>query len=177
METVSVITSDRASEGLLVEIRDLLLEAFDGAFSDDDWTHTLGGWHALVTTGARLVAHAAVVARPIEIGDRTFAAGYVEGVGTSPDVQGLGHGSAVVRAIMDVVRRHFEVGVLSTGRESFYERLGWEPWRGPTFVLRDGTYLRTDEDDDGIMAYRFGPSLGVRLTDRMACGWRPGDNW
>jgi len=55
------------------QIRALLWAAFepdDEGFSEDDWQHALGGRHFLVEVGDEIVAHAAVVARTIEIGGR-----------------------------------------------------------------------------------------------------------
>ena len=35
---------------------------------------------------------------------------------------------------------------------TFYERLGWVRWRGPTYVqMPDGVVKRTAEDDGGLM--------------------------
>ncbi len=119
-------------------VRSLLEVAFDGDFSDEDWDHALGGWHVLVSDdGGALVAHAAVVPRRLLVADRPFRSGYVEAVGTSPTLQGTGVGSLAMQGIGELLPRHFELGALATGRWSFYERLGWERWRGPTFA-RDG---------------------------------------
>ncbi len=58
-----------------------------------DWEHCLGGLHALVWRGPRLVAHAALVQRRLLHRGRALRAGHVEGVAVHPDVQrqGLGH--------------------------------------------------------------------------------------
>ena len=78
------------------EIRALAVDAFDDGFSDDDWHHTLGGWHVLARDEA-LVAHAAVVERVLEVGGSAVRAGYVEGVATTPTRQGEGLGSLVMQ--------------------------------------------------------------------------------
>lgn len=69
-------TSD-ASPGLLGRIHQLLDEAFDDSF-DDDWHHTLGGWHLLITVGDVVIAHASDVPRVLKVGDRLLRTGYVE---------------------------------------------------------------------------------------------------
>lgn len=130
MDDVRILTTAEAPADLLEQVRTLLDEAFEGEFSDDDWDHCMGGWHLVIHDGTRPIAHAAVVPRTIEVGGRPLRAGYVEGVATSPDVQGAGHGSRVMVAAGEVIDRHFEVGVLSTGEHRFYERLGWESWPG-----------------------------------------------
>jgi hypothetical protein len=79
--------------------------------------------------------------------------------------------------INGIVRREYELGALSTARHGFYARLGWECWQGPTFV-RDGEHLiRTEDDDDGLMVLRFGPSAQVQLAAPITCAPRPGDDW
>ncbi len=84
---------------------------------------TLGGWHAVVEAVGDVVAHAAVVPRALEVVGRPVRTGYVEAVATSPGVQGEGLGSLAMTSLGDVLRRHFELGALSTGRHRFYERV------------------------------------------------------
>ena len=178
MSDVSVFTTAELGTARQAAIRVLMEEAFDGDFSDEDWDHALGGWHVLVSSdGGDLVAHAAVVPRRLDVADRPFLSGYVEAVGTAPAAQGTGVGSVAMEAIGELLPRHFELGALATGRWSFYERLGWERWRGPTFA-RDGVeVIRTEEDDDAVMVLRFGPSAGIDLTAALTCEARAGDDW
>lgn len=177
MTEVDVVSSGGLSVVQVDCIQQLLADAFHDDFSDDDWDHALGGWHAIGTVDGTVVSHAAVVRRQLEVGDRRVTVGYVEAVATAPTAQGLGHGSQAVRAVMDVLRREFEMGALSTGRHPFYERLGWERWQGPTFVFVDGRRTRTAEEDDGVMVLRFGPSAKISLESPIACWSRPGDDW
>jgi aminoglycoside 2'-N-acetyltransferase I len=171
------LTSANAPVEVLASIRELLDKAFAGEFTDDDWSHTLGGTHVLVRDGDDVVAHAAVVARDLEIGTDPFRAGYVEGVATAPSRRGSGLGSAAMVEASRVVLADFEVGVLSTSVHHFYERLGWERWQGPTFVRRGDQLTRTEVEDDGIMVLRFGPSAGLDLTAAITCAARSGDDW
>ena len=155
IETAQLTDADRAA------IRQLLDEAFDGDFSDDDWAHALGGWHAVIAAegAGAVLAHASVVERRIAVGARVFRAGYVEAVAVAPAHQRLGLGSAVMTALAEVIDARFELGVLSSGEWGFYERLGWERWRGPTYVrTTTGEQVRTEDDDDGVMVLRTGPS-------------------
>jgi aminoglycoside 2'-N-acetyltransferase I len=164
-------------DGLLNEIRSLLDRAFDEEFTEEDWEHTLGGWHAIVSDGGAVVSHAAVVPRELVAAGRPMPTGYVEGVATAPSRMGEGLGSLVVGRITSLVRDQFELGALSTGLHHFYEQLGWERWQGQTFALRDGEMIRTEEDDDGIMVLRFGPSRDLDLTASLSCENRSGDAW
>jgi aminoglycoside 2'-N-acetyltransferase I len=158
-------------------IRSLLDEAFAGRFDDTDWDHAVGGHHVVVTDGGAVVAHAAVVPRDLHVDGHPVDAGYVEAVATAPARRREGFGTRVMEAAGDVVRRHHGIGALSTGAHAFYERLGWERWRGPTFVRRGHDLVRTPEEDDGIMVLRFGPSAGVDLTAPLSCEARTGDDW
>lgn len=177
MTELQLLATTDLSAGLRRSIRAMLDEAFEGHFSDEDWAHALGGWHVVVTVDGAVVAHASAVVRVIDIGGRSFRSGYVEAVATAPKVQGAGYGSRAMNALAPVLRRDFDVGLLSTSRHGFYERLGWERWRGPTFVCRDGRQVRTQDEDDGIMALRFGPSAETNLGDPITCLSRIGDDW
>ena len=171
------VVQTAAAAPLLPEIRQLVVDAFEGEFSDADWEHTLGGWHVVASDGDVVVSHAAVVPRTIWVVDNSFQAGYIEGVATRRERQREGLGSLVMAEVARVVRSTFELGVLSTARWAFYERCGWERWQGPTSV-RDGSQLiRTDDDDDGIMVLRFGASASIDVTAPISCERRPGDDW
>jgi aminoglycoside 2'-N-acetyltransferase I len=174
---VLVFRTEDAPRGLLENARALVFAAFEDGFTDDDWNHALGGWHAVVMDGQRVVAHASVILRELTIGDRKVAAGYVEGVGTDPAARGAGHGTRAMNEIAKIIRREFELGALSTDAHRFYERLGWERWRGPTFVRSATGLTRTEDEDEGIMVLRFGPSASVDLTAPISCEERSGDDW
>jgi aminoglycoside 2'-N-acetyltransferase I len=166
-----------APAGSLERIRGLLEEAFEGQFSEDDWEHTLGGWHVVVVDRGSLVSHAACVPRVLDAAGRAFRTGYVEGVATAARRRREGLASLAVSRLTPLIHRHFEVGALSTGSHSFYERLGWERWRGPTFAHQGGELVRTREDDEGLMVLRFGPTLELDLAVAISCDPRSGDPW
>lgn len=179
MATARVLTTSDLSGPLSRSLRSLLDEAFEGGFSDDDWGHTLGGWHVVVVEDDDDVplAHAAVVPRALEVGNRSFRSGYVEGVATTPRRQREGLGSLAMTHAGRVIRANFELGALSTGHHRFYERLGWERWRGPTLARCGAALVRTEDDDDSVMVLRFGPSRELDLTQPISCDARTGDPW
>jgi aminoglycoside 2'-N-acetyltransferase I len=173
---------DSATAGLtppeLEAIRELMDAAFEGDFEDEDMEHGLGGHHWLIEAGGRMLAHASVVERTIELGGRALGTGYVEAVGVDPACWRSGLGTRVMAAASAHIRDRFELGCLGTGDHGFYERLGWERWRGPSFVrLPDGRLERSEEDDEGIMVLRTPSTPAVDLHDRIVCAWRPGDSW
>jgi aminoglycoside 2'-N-acetyltransferase I len=131
----------------------------------------------VVSDGGALVAHAAVVPRELHLDGLPVDTGYVEGVATAPDRQGEGFGTLAMREIDALIRRHHDLGALATSAQHFYERLGWERWRGPTSVRTPDGVVRTPDEDDGIMVLRFGPSAGVDLGAPLSCEARRGDDW
>ena len=177
MPRVEVVPTAALRPATLTALRALLDEAFGGEFSDEDWTHTLGGRHVVVTSSGALVAHAAVVPRTLWVGDTALRCGYVEGVATLPSRQGGGLGTLAMARATALVREGYDLGALSTGRPAFYERLGWERWRGPTSVRDGGGLVRTPGEDGGVMVLRHGPSAAVDLAAPVACEARPGDDW
>lgn len=178
MPVVRIVESRDLSGAELQAIRRLLDAAFERDFSDDDWDHALGGWHALIEGPSGVVGHAAVVPRRLFIAGSELHTGYVEAVGVWPDRQRSGLGTTVMHAVTDLVRARFELGALSTGAWPFYARLGWERWRGPTFVRRaDGTLRRSPEEDDGVMVLRCTGSPRLDLTASITCDERSGDSW
>ncbi|WP_421118547.1 GNAT family N-acetyltransferase [Aquihabitans daechungensis] len=179
-----VARTDELSAARLREVRALLDAAFDDpahpdeAFDDDDWDHTLGGTHVLVLDGGdRVVSHAAVVDRILDVGGRPLRTGYVEGVATRRSSEGEGHGTQVMTAIGDLIAERHQLGALGTGAFHFYERLGWERWQGPSFVRVGDDVHRTPDDDEGIMVLRVDPGLAPDLTMPISCDDRPGDVW
>jgi aminoglycoside 2'-N-acetyltransferase I len=176
---VDVVVADDAGwdRDLLAGVREMTFAAFEGRFDEHDWAHTLGGLRVVALADGVPVAAGAVVPRTLLVGEREIHAGYVEGVATAPDRQGGGFGTAVMRAVGEVVRDRYELGVLSTSAHAFYEQLGWERWQGPTYVRDGATVVRTEAEDDGIMVLCHGPTAGLDLTQSLTCEARPGDDW
>jgi len=170
-----VVRTDDLPDDVVSAIRTLLDGSFDD-FTEEDWRHALGGWHVIATDGS-LVAHAALVARTIEVGGRVLQAGYVEGVATAADRRGEGAGSSVLRRVAGLIRADHELGALSTGAHAFYEQLGWQRWRGPSFVRHGEELVRTPDEDDGIMVLQVGGAEPLDLTLPIACEARDGDDW
>jgi aminoglycoside 2'-N-acetyltransferase I len=177
MPRLERFTTDESSQERLVEIRRLCDSAFAGEFSEQDWEHALGGRHVVVIDDGAVIAHAAVVPRIIEVAGRPFRTGYVEAVVTNPAKQRAGLGSSVMAEVAIVVRDGFEMGALSSGLYDFYGRLGWERWRGPTYVRQGSGLVRTEDDDDGVLVLRFGPSADIDLAATISCEARSGDDW
>jgi aminoglycoside 2'-N-acetyltransferase I len=166
------------TEADLEELWSLFIAAWPaGAFDRHDFDHAMGGRHWLLRVDGRIVSHAAVVPRLLFLGDLTLRTGYVEAVGTLPSHEHQGFGSAVVSAANAHIRATYELGALGTGRFSFYERLGWRRWLGPTFVRTPDGPVRTEDDDGSILVLPTPASPPLDLTAPLTCDWRPGDVW
>ncbi len=177
MADLRVLRTDAVGEELLEELRALMLAVFADEFSEEDWANTLGGRHAIVTVDGVVVAHAALVERTLVAGDRRVRAGYVEGVATAPRLQRRGHASLAMDAVNRLIAEEYDMGGLSTGAPGFYERSGWERWRGRTFVDAPNGREPTPDDDDGVMVLRTDRTGELDLTSDLVCDWRPGDVW
>ena len=158
-------------------IRALLDAAFDGDFSDHDWEHALGGLHVWVSGPDGVIGHGSVVARTLVCSGERLRVGYVEAVATSAAHRRQGHGTAVMRRLGDYIQAQVPLGVLSTGTPAFYETVGWERWRGPTFVDGPTGRARTPDDDGDIMILRSPRSPRLDLDGDIVCDWRRGDVW
>jgi len=171
-------TADLTAEELGA-LRRMVFEAFGGRFDEHDWEHALGGTHVLAVDDGEPVAHGAVVPRVLVAGGRELGTGYVEGVATRADRRGAGLATAVMRAVGRVVRDGYELGALADGTRipGFYQRLGWETWRGPTFVAGPEGPVWTEEDDGGILVLRTPATAGLELTGPLVGDWRAGDVW
>ena len=149
----------------------------DERFTDADWDHALGGAHFVLDVSGEIVAHAAVVERELHVDGRSLRTGYVEAVATAPDRQGLGYGTQVMTAATAYIRDRFELGALGTGRQSFYARLGWTTWSGPSFVRMPDGPQSTPDDDGYLMVLATPSSPALDLAAPISCEWRPGDVW
>lgn len=159
------------------EARQMLIEEFDGDFTDADWDHTLGGMHALIWSHGELIAHAAVVQRHLLYRGTALRCGYVEAVAVRADWRGQGLGSAVMDAAEQVIRGAYRLGALSSTEpaQGFYERRGWQRWNGPTAVLAPAGRTRTPEDDRFVFVLPV--DIELDGAAELTCDWRDGDVW
>ena len=175
------LTSAELGPADVAAVRALMVEAFgddeEDAFRDEDWEHALGGIHVVAEVDGLIVAHASVVERELHVGGRPLRTGYVEAVATAPDRQGQGFGTLVMDEIGSIIREGYELGALGTGSHDFYQRLGWQTWRGPAFVRGPGGDRRTPDEDGCILVLSTPRSPALDLTAAISCDWRPGDVW
>lgn len=176
------LPTDALTPEEVAAIRVLMADAFgtdpEERFTDDDWRHSVGGMHFVLDVDGEIRSHASVVERELRVAGRPIRTGYVEAVATAPQHQGSGLGTQVMREVNRYIAERFELGALGTGSHRFYERLGWQTWRGLSSVrLPDGAERRTPDEDGYIMVLRTATSPPLDTADPISCDWRPGDAW
>ena len=172
------IVSGELASAERAQLADLFAAAWPAEeFSADDLDHAIGGVHWVAEVGGRIVAHASVVERLLEADGRPMRTGYVEAVATLPLWRRRGLATRLMEAADEHIGAGFDLGALSTDVHGLYERLGWERWRGPTFVRTADGETRTEGEDDGIMILRTPRTPALALTEALSCEWRAGDVW
>jgi aminoglycoside 2'-N-acetyltransferase I len=162
----------------LAQLLDLFAAAWpEGDFSPQDMEHACGGRHFLALADGRIVAHASVVERALEVDGRPLRTGYVEAVATLPAWQRRGIASRLMESAAAHVGAAFELGALSTGIPEFYERLGWRPWEGELFVRTADGPVPCRKEDEGFMVIPTPSTPSLSLRETLGCEWRPGDAW
>lgn len=161
----------------LAAARALFAAAFGHDADPSDWEHCLGGVHITLDEDGEVIGHAAVVGRRLTHRGRPLRTGYVEGLVVAADRRGHGHGAALLAAVERVVRERYELGALSSTADalSFYERLGWQRWRGTTAVLTPHGPQRTPEDDDALFVLPV--TVVLEPHGELVCDDRAGDPW
>ena len=70
----------------------------------------------------------------------------------------------------------FDMGALSPFSVAYYERLGWELWRGPLSIRTDEGSIRTPRDGD-VMILRLPRTPELDLNAPLSAEWRNGELW
>jgi aminoglycoside 2'-N-acetyltransferase I len=135
------------------------------------------GLHVLAYVGERLSSHAVVTTRWLQPeGLPLLKTAYVDAVSTSPEFQGQGHGSAVMRHLAAIIREEYEIACLETEIVAFYERLGWEEWRG-SLAGRAEHRLVPTPDQTGIMVLRLPRTPELNISSLLTVEIQPARIW
>ena len=134
------------------------------------------GLHVLAYLGEQLVGHAVVTTRWLQPnGLPVLRTAYVDAVAASPEHQGRGIGSAVMRELASVIT-DYEIACLETDRPAFYARLGWEEWRGP-LAGRSREGLIPTPDQTGVMVLRLPQTPDIDVHALMTIEASPARIW
>ena len=144
------------TEALKKPIRDAIIKLCVEAHQEQDFRNLFtyvssGGWHFLAYHDELLVSHAMVTTRWLQTKDLLLLkTAYIDAVSTRPAYQDQGYGSALMQQLASEIDRQYVIACLETDRETFYERLGWQTWRGPLAGRRDSDLIPTPEQH-GVM--------------------------
>jgi aminoglycoside 2'-N-acetyltransferase I len=126
-----------------------------------------GGLHFLAFQDEQLVSHAMVTTRWLQPeGQPLLKTAYVDAVATLPAFQGRGHGSAVMSELAITIDGKYEIACLETERAGFYERLGWQTWRGPLAGRSEHGLIPTP-GQQGIMILRLSNTPALNLDSAL----------
>ncbi|MBM7844133.1 GNAT family N-acetyltransferase [Herpetosiphon giganteus] len=131
--------------------------------------------HVLGWLGSELVSHAMWVERWLQIGDEApRRTAYIEAVATHPDYQKRGYASHVLRHLVTAID-DFALAALSPSDAAFYQRLGWELWRGP-LAMRTEQGVEPTPDEE-VMILRLPKTGPLDLAAPISVEWREGEVW
>jgi len=157
-------------------IRALLDLAYEGDFSSEDWEHTFGGQYFIGFLDDTIIAHGSVVPRNMIIDGEEITVGYVEAIAVLPSHWRQGFGTQLMTQITQFCQDNYELSMLSTDENQFYETFGWLQFLGASYVRIGDSEVRTMEEDKGLMLIP-GKKSGVREIQRAVCQPRSGDDW
>jgi aminoglycoside 2'-N-acetyltransferase I len=163
---VEMRRSDELSDAERANVIEVCVAAHESEEFRKLFTYFSGGdRHFLGYRGADLASHAVVSTRWLQPGGSdVVCTAYVDAVSTRPDMQRLGCSSAVMRRLAASID-DYDIACLQTDIPGFYERLGWELWRGP-LAGRDGDRLIPTPEQRGVMVLRLARTSPTLDLDR-----------
>jgi aminoglycoside 2'-N-acetyltransferase I len=173
--TVERVETASLSPQALSEVRSLCAEAYGEDMTQ--YFEDIGpGVHLLGWDGPTLATHAMWVRRVVYPGTgEPVDCAYVELVATRVRSQRRGLASQVMRRLAREVQS-CDLAALSPSFPPFYQRLGWEVWRGPLRVrTRSGVGQTPDEQVMVLHLPRTPRDLD--LDGMLTVAWRPGEIW
>jgi aminoglycoside 2'-N-acetyltransferase I len=179
--TKSINVTSARTEDLNAATRASIIQVCIAAHEEEDFKNLFsyissGGLHFLGYRKTELVSHAVVTTRWLQPeGQPVLKTAYVDAVATLPKYQGQGYGSAVMRQLARDIG-DFDIACLETDKPSFYERLGWEVWRGPLAGRSEHGLIPTPEQT-GIMILRLPRTPALELDQGLSIECQTGRIW
>ena len=168
------VAGEYLSEAKWREIAELCSAAYEEDFEAifPALPHTA---HVLGRVDGRLVRHACWVTRWLQPGDHPpQRTAFVEAVATAPSDQRRGYAGAVMRRLAEEITE-YDLGGLSPAFPHFYERLGWQTWRGALAIRTDNGLLPMPGDH--VMVPRLPRTPELDLAGALTAEWREGELW
>ncbi len=132
--------------------------------------------HVLGYQSRKLVSHALWLTRWLELNhNRMLRTAYVEAVATEEVYRRRGYASMIMRRVQKEIQG-YHLGALSPFNVKFYERLGWELWRGPLFIRTEKGLIPSPTDEE-VMIFRLPETPDLDLTAPLSVEWREGEVW
>lgn len=179
--TESITITSARTEDLNAVTRASIIQVCITAHQEEDFKHLFSyipsdGRHFLAYRETELVSHAVVTTRWLQPeGQAMLRTAYVDAVATLPAYQGQGYGSALMRQLARDIG-DYAIACLETERPSFYERLGWEVWRGPLAGRSEQGLIATPEQR-GIMVFRLPQTPELNLDQGLTIECQAGRIW
>lgn len=180
--TEPVLVTSNLTEKLSASTRAQIIQVCIAAHQEEDFKNLFsyvpaGGWHFLAYYRDQVVSHAMVTTRWLQpAGHPLLKTAYIDAVATSPIYQGQGYGSAVMRQLAEEIDQQYIIACLETDRETFYERLGWQRWRGPLAGRGENGLIPTPEQR-GIMILRLSQTPELDLDSMLTIECQTGRIW
>jgi len=132
-------------------------------------THVLGYYDEL------LVCHALWVTRHLQAENYPpMRTAYVEAVATEAMYRKRGFASSIMKYLINEIQ-DYELAALSPFSVEYYERLGWEFWRGELSIRTSEGLVRTPDEE--VMIFRLPKTPSLNVNDPLSAEWREGEVW
>lgn len=176
--TVTVHATDDLTPAMRRDVIDVCVAANDSVAFERLFAYVpSGGRHVLGRIDGRIVGHAVVTTRYAQPdGLPVLRTAFVDAVATAPAAQHHGIGTAVMQRLGEVLP-DYEIACLQTHIAGFYERLGWELWRGPLAGRRDDGTLVPTPDQHGVMVLRLPATPPFAVTGLLTIECQPNRVW
>jgi aminoglycoside 2'-N-acetyltransferase I len=169
------------TEALTPALRAAVIDVCVAAHDEENFRNLFtyipsGGRHFLAYRGDELVSHAVATTRWLQP-DRLpiLQTAFVDAVSTLPAYEGRGYGRAAMNALVAAVD-DCEIACLQTDIPGFYERLGWELWRGPLAGRGEHGLIPTPEQR-GVMVHRLPRTPALDLDALLTIEPQPNRIW
>jgi aminoglycoside 2'-N-acetyltransferase I len=182
MAAPDVVATCVATQDLTPELRAAVIRVCIAAHDSEEFNKLFyyvaeRGRHALTYAGGRLVSHAVATTRWVQpAGHGEMKTAFIDAVSTLPSEQGNGYGSAAMRALAGEVA-DYDIGCLQTDKPGFYQRLGWELWRGPLAGRGDGGELIPTPEQQGVMVLPLPRTPTIDLDALLTIECQPERIW
>jgi aminoglycoside 2'-N-acetyltransferase I len=179
--TASITVTFARTEDLNAATRAAIIQLCIAAHQEEDFKNLFshipsGGRHFLAYREEELVSHAVVTTRWLQPEYQpVLKTAYVDAVATLPVYQGQGYGSALMQHLANNIA-DYAIACLETELPAFYQRLGWELWRG-ALAGRSEEGLIPTPVQMGIMILRLAGTPALNLDGLLTIECEGGRIW